>query len=205
MKLKCGPYVITIGVMLSVTTLAAMFVGNASARKSRAAGTNSEQTKPTPQTPPKLSPDEWRELKARGVLAGHLLNVNLPQIEVVYDPVLKVKPWHQAKGEVLKLHREVAARLNAAKLQPPQARSAHFAWLNEPPYRLLAWGGTIVEIEPIPGGVAVTLNVAPCVQDDGLSATCLDYYIEKYAVVNGEIHFLGGVDPPDASPRLMTD
>jgi hypothetical protein len=199
-------YVLTIGVMLGCATLVVILLGRVPAPKSRAAGANSEQANAGPKPPPKPSPREFRELHAQDRLAGQLPNLGLPRHEPVYEPVIDVKPSHLAKGEILKVHRNIAKILNAAKLGPPPGRLAHFAWLGERPYRLLGWGGFIGEIESIPEGVAVTLVVTPSFQLDGGSATASDYYSEKYAVLNGQVHFLGGVDPPDAASGVaLTD
>jgi hypothetical protein len=197
-------FAVAIGVMMSVAALAVALSGHGTALETVDAGMSRVQTGPVP--PPKLSPREFDDLRERGVLAEHPLYANLPQPEPVYESVLRVMPSRDAKGAAVKLQENLARTLNAARIEPPKARLGHFAWLDKKPFRLLGWGGTIGETEDVPGGVTVTLRVMPSFHYDGGSATSADYYFEKYAVVNGAIHFLGGADPPDAEAGIaLTD
>ena len=62
-------------------------------------------------------------------------------------PFLDVLPSRDAKGETLKLHRQLAEQMTAAKLITDH-RLKHFQWLNAPQYRVMAWGGFIRAIAP---------------------------------------------------------
>ena len=75
---------------------------------------------------------------------------------------------------------------------PPSAqRLEHFIWLKDPSFTLHAWNGTVKEVEEIPGGVAVLLAVIPTVRHQGQATAVGDLVLEKYAIVNGQVQFLG--------------
>jgi hypothetical protein len=199
-------YALAIGLMLVVAALAVVFLGHTTGPESRAAAMSLDQRGAAP--PPKLSPREFQDLSDEGKLAEHPIYLNVPQREPVYDPVMVVAGTRSPnlKGAALQACQKLAQVLNAAKIEPTPGRLAHFAWLNQKPYRLLGWGASVVEIEDVEGGVAVTLAVVPSFQYDGGSATSADYYLEKYAVVNGHVEFLEGADPPDAEAGIsLTD
>jgi hypothetical protein len=202
--MKIEQYALAMGLTLGVATAALLVLGHPSAPQSAAAAASFQRAGPA--ATPKLSPAEFRDLMAEGALAQHPLYQSALMPEPLYDPVMRVTASHRARGAVLKDHQKLAKVLNDAKIGPPQGRIAHFAWLNQNPYRLLGWGASVDAIEPIPGGVAVTLVVGPSFQYDKGSATSADYYLEKYAIFNGQVHFVEGVDPTDAEPGVaITD
>ena len=132
-----------------------------------------------PSLPPKLPPDEF------------------PAV-----PSLQVEPLSGVKGDVLRLHSRAAALITQANPTPAH-RTQHFGWIStNKKWRLLGWGGFVRDVEPVPGGYRVTIRVSPLMTEDYRSATSADYTLETYLISNGHVHFIQGIDPPDASPGV---
>lgn len=70
----------------------------------------------------------------------------------------------------------------------PQARIAHFDWLNARQFPVKGWSGSIEEAAPIANGLKVKLRVSPF---SGSGLQYADHVFEYYAIVNNQIQFLG--------------
>ena len=117
-----------------------------------------------------------------------------------------VSPSIRAAGDALKLQASVAGLITRANITPAH-RLRHFHWLGDSRFfRVTGWGGFVEEVERTPVGYIATVRVSPVFTVNGSSATSGDYTIEKYLLSDGQVQFVEGIDPPDASPSdLVTD
>jgi hypothetical protein len=77
--------------LLAGTLSAAALLVNSSPSITQVAGVFSDQIGRPPQSPPKLSPREYRNLKAQGALPEQLHNPRIPQVASIYKPQLVPK------------------------------------------------------------------------------------------------------------------
>jgi hypothetical protein len=112
---------------------------------------------------------------------------------------LTVTPHPDAKGENLRVQREVAAVLTRLDFIPAH-RAERFRWLEEElQTKITGYRSQILETAPIPGGVRVKLEVRPT-NRSGLSSS--DHTIEYYDYANGQIEHRGSEAP--ASRGVVT-
>ncbi len=117
-----------------------------------------------------------------------------------------VYPRPGAGGPERELHEE-AAQLIAASHPPLEHRARHFAWVAREGGIIDGWGATVQHVEPMSGSYRVTLRVKPHVTVNGASGTIVnDYLLEEYLISHGQVHYIRGIDPPDAVPGgIVTD
>lgn len=145
---------------------------------------------------PKPSVKEAQEAAKRPVFAE--------KTQVVV-PSFHVSPSPHSRGEELELQTK-AARLLTKANPTPAHRLRHFRWLGDRRvFQIAEWNGSLERLDPVPGGYVATIRVSPSITFHNCSATTIDYTWEKYSLANGQIEFLDGIDPPDASPAYVTD
>lgn len=124
------------------------------------------------------------------------------------DLALRVRATHRvmADTDIPAVNKTAAEQLNRARLGLTPHRLAHFKWIdNDPEIRVHGWAGYVLGVDEIPGGTLLTVRVTPAISK-GTSATTTDYSIEKYSIIDGQVNFVVGIDPPDASPGIsVTD
>ena len=93
------------------------------------------------------------------------------------------------------LHASIAKAFSTANLLP-QARLAHFAWLDHsilPDLRCNGWGGVIHEVKPARRGLFVTVSVSPVLAlPHGGPVSTPGSFLETYEYANGQWRFLSG-------------
>jgi hypothetical protein len=185
--MKRRTFVLALSVLFGVAGLAAISVGGSPRSKHRRPQSHVGSLAIAPQAQPKMP----------------LPMLRPPKFEPEPAPSLSVDPWPGLKGKMLDLHSQAAALLTGANPTPTH-RLKHFQWLlHDQRYHLTGWGGFIKDLEAVPGGgYRVTVRVNPNFRALGSSAVTADYTLETYFLSNGQVHFIEGIDPPDAEPGV---
>jgi hypothetical protein len=111
---------------------------------------------------------------------------------------LTVNPERNVDKALLPVHQKVATALTKANLPPPACRIEHFKFLDQPDrLKFRGWHGFITNVEPVPGGILVTLRISP-IFEQAMSSETL---IEQYSIINGVIDFVGAQANP-SRPRF---
>jgi hypothetical protein len=97
--------------------------------------------------------------------------------------------------------------LTKANLMTPEQRIARFEWLNEiPNLQLTGWHGIVQNMQAIPGGTLITLEIYPQATAGGGSTTIGDFWLEQYSILNGSIFFASAMESPKPhGRRVCTD
>ena len=117
------------------------------------------------------------------------------------DYTLKVFSDSRLAEPQAKFHRQVRDRLNQARIGVPEDRVRYFQTVISPDsVRVGGWHGTISSIAPIENGILVELNVT-AVQSGMADTVSL---MERYSIINGEVHYIGAYVPKNASRFSVT-
>jgi len=116
---------------------------------------------------------------------------NAPRVDT-NDYALKVDHKLGLLNHQEQLHRQVRDVLNAARIGVPDDRVRYFRDVVPlPNHQVQGWTGAIAAVEPIQNGVAVELEVRAEYGDLHDTATLM----ERYAIVDGEVHYVGSWVP----------
>jgi hypothetical protein len=120
-----------------------------------------------------------------------------PQEQVRNTPYqgTMIKPHPKAAGDLLKFHQEFVAAFNRLD-GVPDARKAHFAWIDDTPAKVVGWDGVIEAADPTEGGWAVKVRVYPLLRHPGIMMPLTrDYVSETYHYAHGAMTLIS-VEPP---------
>lgn len=188
-----------LGVLLGLVGISVVVLAGPPRSKAGRSGAVIRQLeRPVPQ--PKMTAGQWE------AVGGYAPSIHAAPDEPAPTQALKVLPSNKVEAGPLKVQTNVASLMNAAKLGVPDHRAAHFRWLNAPNHRVTGWTGFIEGVDPIDGGLLVTVRINPSIQFNGTSATTFDCSIERYSIIDGQVRFVEGIDPPLSSPGVhVTD
>jgi hypothetical protein len=105
--------------------------------------------------------------------------------------------------EAEKRFQAAAAAIRSVK-PVPEARREFFAWVSRPdsPVQAYGWDVTVREVEPVKGGLLITLIVSPRALHGGSHAFVLNKLSEQYLLANGRLHFAGAFPLTGAEPAF---
>jgi len=120
------------------------------------------------------------------------------EVRLRYDGT-SISPGKELLRGETPLRKEISAKLSQLDFIP-NVRRVHFRWLENHPVKVTGWLGEIENLEEIPEGILVRVNVWPnVVPFDGKYLVHQDHFYETYLYSKGALNLVSWLDPGPAS------
>lgn len=168
------------------TVQVARFESSKSAPPSVTAGP-AEAFRRRPRTPISLTSLRWPPADPKTVLEPN-------EVRLRYQGTF-ISPSDQAMGDTLRLQTKIASMISRSD-RKPNARLAHFRWLEDQPVKVTAWRGKIEGLQQTADGVLVRVRIWPdATPIQGKLVAHMDWFYETYIYANGIVTHVGCEDP----------